>query len=114
MQTPIPPETNREFDWIAGLSGRGLIVAVVGLGVAASVWGLHTWPLWARAPLALLILLITAILAWLKWPMEDHGVPLTTWAVRIWTFYSQYRTPVKEISGHPSHFGREGGHRRHG
>jgi hypothetical protein len=114
MQTPIPPETNRDFDWIAGLSGRGLIVAVVGVTGTLSIWGLHHWPVAARAPLALLTLLVTAALAWLKWPMEDHGVPLTTWAVRIWTYYSQYRAPVKELTGHPTHFGRESGGGRHG
>jgi len=106
MQVPIPPETRREFDWIAGLSGTGLLVAAGGLTVAASVWEAHGLPVFVRAPLAVLILLITAAFAWLKWPMEDHGVRLTTWAIRIWTFYSVYRTPIKSLNGQRSRFGR--------
>ncbi|WP_053958149.1 hypothetical protein [Sulfobacillus thermosulfidooxidans] len=110
MQTPIPPDTNREFDWIAGLSGGGLVVALVGTTVALGIWGEKPWPLAVRAPLAVITLLLTAAFAWLKWPMDDSGFPLTVWAQRIWIHYSQYRTPWKAITGLPrSRFGVEGG-----
>lgn len=107
MQVPIPPDTRRDFDWIAGLTGMGMLVAGAGLTVALGVWGEKLWPVAVRAPLAIVILLITAALAWLKWPMEDHGTRLTTWAGRIWTYYTVYRTPIKSLTGHPrSSFGR--------
>lgn len=109
MQVPIPPETRRDFDWIAGLSGMGLVVAGTGVTVAASVWEAHGLPEAVRAPLAIVILIVTAAFAWLKWPMEDHGVRLTTWAVRIWTYYSAYRSPIKSLTGQRSRFGRPAG-----
>lgn len=113
MQVPIPPETRRDFDWIAGLTGTGLIVAGVGLTVVLGIWGEKTWPLYLRGPLAVIAGLITAALAWLKWPMEDHGVRLTTWAVRIYQYYANYRTPIKSLTGRVTHFGRpEGGYYR--
>ncbi|MCY0878663.1 MAG: hypothetical protein OWU84_06980 [Firmicutes bacterium] len=44
MRVPIPPETRREFDGIAGLSGTGLLVATTCLAVAATLWEAHWLP----------------------------------------------------------------------
>ena len=96
MQVRLPPDTRREFDWLAGLSGEGLLVAVGGVLLTLAMWNQPTWPAVLRITATLLSVGLTAALAWGRWPLEEGGDRLTVWVQRIF----QYVTSDHErISG---------------
>lgn len=94
MQVRLPPDTRRDFDWLMGLSGEGLLVATGGVLVTLGIW--HApWPQALRIIAAVLLLAVTAGLAWGRWPMEEGGDRLTVWAQRLVQYLLTERNAVQ-------------------
>ena len=96
MQVRLPPDTRREFDWLAGLSGEGLLVAVGGVLLTLGLWNHPTWPAFARLGSSALAVGVTAALAWGRWPLEEGGDRLTVWVQRMFQYYT---TEHERLSG---------------
>ena len=99
MQVRLPPDTRREFDWMLGLSGEGVLVAFAGVLVILVVWA-QPWPESVRVPGALVLLLGTAVLAWGRWPLEEGGDRLTVWAGRLWRYGTHGRGKLLREGAH--------------
>lgn len=90
MQVRLPPDTRRSFDWMLGLSSEGLLVAMAGV-LATLVWWAQPWPAGVRVPCAIVTLMVTATLAWGRWPLEEGGDRLTVWAGRLGRYWTHER-----------------------
>ncbi len=94
MQSKIPSSTKRSYTFIAGLDGTGLLI--VGSGFFASIGIIHeSWSIYFRIPVILVIALITAALAWGKWPAGEYGDRVGVWAQRIMHYYQDERKTIK-------------------
>lgn len=103
MQAKLPPDTRRDFDWIIGLSGEGMMVAAGGVLLLLMLWN-QPWPVTVRVTLGFLILIVTAVLSWGRYPMANGGDRMTVWAGRLWRYVTQHRRVLFH----------EGSGRRHG
>jgi len=90
MQVRLPPDTRRSFEWIAGLTAEGALVALGGT-LTVMMWWSEPWPLGVRVPLSFLTALVGAALAWGRYPLEEGGDRLTVWVGRAWRFATQHR-----------------------
>lgn len=90
MQAKLPPNTRRDFDWIIGLTSEGLMVAAGGGVLMLIGWNLH-WPIGVRVPFVFITLVVTAVLAWGRYPLSDGGDRMTVWAGRLWRYLLYHR-----------------------
>jgi hypothetical protein len=101
MVTRLPPDTRQEVDLIAGLGPESLLWLSGGAIVAWMILRSPHLPVALRVALVVVILAVTAVLTWGRYPLGDGGDRVTVWIGRAVRFWASDRTPRGPYAADP-------------
>lgn len=89
MQVLVPAEYRQSARWLLNLDAGSFVLLVGGASLGFEIFRGHG-ALAVRIPEALVVIGLGAVLALVKWPI-DNGDRVTVWMRRAWNYYWRAR-----------------------